>query len=44
MLLFELFPLFITVLTLLVGVWLIVAHRAAGREEAEEAERRDRPT
>ena len=44
MLFFELFPLFVMVLTFLIGVWLIVAHREAGREEAEEAEKRDRPT
>ena len=47
MLFFELFPLFVTILSLVVGVWLYAADRAA-RQEAEAAKnaeaisRRDR--
>jgi hypothetical protein len=45
MLFFELFPLFMLFVSLVIGVWLYVAHREASREEAGDAEtdhRRDR--
>ena len=39
MLFFELFPLFMLIVSLLVGVALFVADRAAKRQEAEDAEK-----
>ena len=38
MLLFELFPLFMLLLSLIVGVWLYVKHLEARHEETEDAE------
>jgi hypothetical protein len=43
MLFLELFPLFMLLLSLLVGVWLIVAHREAGRDD-DDPETRDGPS
>ena len=45
MLFFELFPLFMLLLSLIVGVWLYVKHLEARQEEAEHTEtinRKDR--
>jgi hypothetical protein len=44
MLFFELFPLFMLFLSLLVGVRLIMVHREAGRERDNDPDRPEGPT
>ena len=43
MLLFELFPLFIAVVSLIVGVWLVMADRAARKNPDEQQPHRVPP-
>ena len=43
MLLFELFPLFIAVVSVIVGVWLVMADRAARNDPAEQEPHRVPP-
>jgi hypothetical protein len=40
MLLFEFFPLFVAIVSVVVGVWLYVANRSAPDESAEHEKRR----
>ncbi|MNC89046.1 hypothetical protein D3C83_49370 [compost metagenome] len=44
MLFFELFPLFMLVASLIVGAWLVAAHRQAARDEADEIRSQSLPT
>jgi len=39
MLFFELFPLFMLVVSLIVGARLVIAHREAGRDDTDERDR-----